>query len=113
LRRKRLGVFANALCLAVGQTGTGPGKDLQDWSGLMVWLLNRFRRRALKQSRLALVERINLAPRQTVALIEADGQRLLVAISPDGAPSFYPLKAAASRPAVNRLGKPDSEAESK
>jgi len=108
-----LGVFANALSLAVRQTGTGPVKNLQEWPGLRVWLLDRFRRRALKQPRLALVERINLAPRQTIALIEADGQRLLVAISSDGAPSFYPLKATAGRPAGNRRGKTDSEAESK
>jgi hypothetical protein len=43
------------------------------------------------------VEKINIAPRQTVALIEADGQRLLVATSTDGAPSFYLLKPSASR----------------
>jgi flagellar biogenesis protein FliO len=108
-----VGVFANALSLAVGQSGAASGKDLQEWSGLWAWLLDRFRRRALKRPRLALMERINLAPRQTVALIEADGQRLLVAISPDGAPSFYPLKAVASRSAANRRGKTDSEAESK
>ena len=107
-----MGVFANALSLAVGQSGAAPRKNLKDWPGLRVWLLNRFRSRALKQPRLALVERINLAPRQTVALIEADGQRLLVAISPDGAPSFYPLKAPASRSPANRRGKANSEAES-
>ncbi len=108
-----MGVFVNALSLAVGRSGTAPGKNPLEWPGLRAWLLDRFRRRALKRPRLALVERINLAPRQTVALIEADGQRLLVAISPDGAPSFYPLKAVASRSAANRRGKTDSEAESK
>ena len=60
-------------------------------SGLSAWLLSRFRRREFQQPRLALVERIILAPRQTVALIEADGQRVLVATSPEGAPAFFPL----------------------
>lgn len=43
------------------------------------------------QPRLALLERITLAPRQTLALVEAEGRRLLVATSPDGAPTFYAL----------------------
>lgn len=41
--------------------------------------------------RLTLVERIALAPRQQLALVEAEGRRLLVATSPDGAPTFYAL----------------------
>ena len=40
--------------------------------------------------RLAVLERISLAPRQTLALIEADGQRLLVATSPEGTPASSP-----------------------
>jgi hypothetical protein len=107
-----LGVFANALSLAVGRRDTAPGKSLQEWAGLRAWVLEGFRRRAPRQPRLALVERINLAPRQTVALIEADGQRLLVAISPDGAPSFYPLKAATRPSVANRRGKTEPEGES-
>jgi flagellar biogenesis protein FliO len=87
-----LGVFANALNLAVEQpqaTSHAPQR-----SGLAAWVLNRFKRRSL-QPRLALVERIILAPRQTVSLIEADGQRILVATSPEGASSFFPLPAKA------------------
>ncbi len=68
-----MGVFANALSLAVGQSGAAPRKNLKDWPGLRVWLLNRFRSRALKQPRLALLERINLAPRQTVVRYTRDG----------------------------------------
>jgi hypothetical protein len=37
------------------------------------------------------VERITLAPRQSLALIEASGQRLLIATSADGTPAFYPI----------------------
>jgi hypothetical protein len=38
-----------------------------------------------------LVERITLAPRQSLALIEAEGRRILVATSAEGRPAFYPL----------------------
>jgi flagellar biosynthetic protein FliP len=37
------------------------------------------------------VERIALAPRQSLALVEAEGRRFLVATSPEGAPTFYAL----------------------
>ena len=43
------------------------------------------------EPRLALVERITLAPRQSLALIEAEGRRILVATSAEGGPAFYPL----------------------
>ena len=59
--------------------------------GLAGWLLERFRRRRGSQPRLMLLERIALAPRQSLALVEADGRRILVATSPDGGPAFYPL----------------------
>ena len=60
--------------------------------GLAGWLLSRWQNRSpRKQPRLVLIERINLAPRQTLSLVEAEGRRFLVASSPDGAPSFYPL----------------------
>ena len=60
-------------------------------ASLSGWLAGRFRRGGTAQSRLALLERITLAPRQTLALVEAEGRRLLVATSPDGAPTFYAL----------------------
>jgi Flagellar biosynthesis protein, FliO len=107
-----LGVFANALSLAVGEKSTVPRQNLQERPALYARLLRRLSRRATKQPRLALVERINLAPRQTVALIEADGQRLLVATSTDGAASFYPLKAAWGDSGANLPRSIDSEAES-
>ena len=37
------------------------------------------------------MERIALAPRQSLALVEAEGRRFLVATSPEGAPAFYAL----------------------
>lgn len=106
-----MGVFANALSLAVGKRDMAPSADPPKRPGLGALLFERLGRRATKQPRLALVERINLAPRQTVALIEADGQRLLVATSPDGASSFYPLKLTAGRSSATRRRSIDSEAE--
>jgi Flagellar biosynthesis protein, FliO len=58
------------------------------WAG---WLLRRVRATRRHEPRLQLLERITLAPRQSLALVEADGKRLLVATSADGGPAFYPL----------------------
>ena len=58
------------------------------WAG---WLLARWNGRRRVEPRLALVERITLAPRQSLALIEAEGRRILVATSAEGGPAFYPL----------------------
>jgi flagellar biogenesis protein FliO len=59
--------------------------------GLAGWLLRRVRAGGRTRSRLELVERIALAPRQSLALVEAEGRRFLVATSPEGAPTFYAL----------------------
>jgi len=59
--------------------------------GLAGWMLARLRGARRAEPRLKLLERIALAPRQTLALVEAEGRRFLVATSTDGAPAFYPL----------------------
>jgi flagellar biogenesis protein FliO len=66
--------------------------------GLAGWLLGRLRSRGRRQPRLELVERIALAPRQSLALVEAEGRRFLVATSPEGAPAFYALDEGRTRP---------------
>ncbi len=58
------------------------------WAG---WLLAKLHGRQRAEPRLALVERITLAPRQSLALIEAEGRRILVATSAEGGPAFYSL----------------------
>ncbi|HTW78475.1 MAG TPA: flagellar biosynthetic protein FliO [Terracidiphilus sp.] len=58
------------------------------WAGA---LIRRLRSAKRNEPRLKLLERIPLAPRQSLALVEADGRRLLVATSTDGGPAFYPL----------------------
>jgi len=55
------------------------------------------------EPRLHLLERIALAPRQTLALVEADGRRLLVATSADGGSAFYPLDERPSGAARNTI----------
>jgi flagellar biogenesis protein FliO len=66
----------------------GGTHGLGGWAG---WLLKRVRGGKSADRRLALVERIALAPRQSLALVEAEGRRILVATSPEGGPAFYPL----------------------
>jgi len=76
--------------------------------GLAGWLLGRLRARGGGQPRLALLERIPLAPRQSLALVEAEGRRFLVATSPEGAPAFYALdeRMAPARPGKDRPAQP-------
>lgn len=62
--------------------------------GLAGWLLSRLRRGAREPRRLAVVERVTLSPRQSLALVEADGRRFLVATAMEGAPVFLPMDAA-------------------
>ena len=75
----------------------------ETWS-LALWLLNKLRRTRISEPRLALIERISLAPKQSLALVEAEGRRFLVASSADGAAAFYPIEnAVPKRP--NRAAK--------
>jgi hypothetical protein len=77
---------------------TKPGDPKQSVDGASArpggatgWLLSRLFGASRAKPRLALVERIALAPKQSLALVEAEGRRFLVATSAEGAPAFYPL----------------------
>ena len=65
-----------------------PGKRI---GGLAGWLLGRLSPSSRPQPRLALLERITLAPRQSLSLVEAEGRRFLIATSAEGTPAFYAL----------------------
>jgi hypothetical protein len=68
-------------------------------SALAAWMFSNFQPSLARPVRLALIGRIPLGPRQSVALVEAEGMHLLVATSTDGAASFFPLTPSAhSRP---------------
>jgi hypothetical protein len=64
------------------------GAPDQGWAGR---LLQRLRTGRRSPPHLALVERIALAPRQSLTLVEAEGRRILVATSAEGAAAFYAL----------------------
>ena len=72
-----------------GSAGTGVVRT--PVAGLAGWLLARLRGVGRNRPRLELLERIALAPRQSLALVEAEGRRFLVATSAEGAPAFYAL----------------------
>lgn len=97
-----MGVFSNALSSTLVWSGSPSAGARQKRWGLAAWLLARVRRYARKDSHLELVERISLAPRQIAALIEVDGQRLLVVTASDGTPAIFPLKAARARASEKR-----------
>jgi flagellar biogenesis protein FliO len=59
--------------------------------GVAGWLLGRLRAGGRQEPKLELLERIALAPRQSLSLVAAEGRRFLVATSPEGAPAFYAL----------------------
>jgi hypothetical protein len=65
--------------------------------GLAGWLMACFNQRKKRQPRLELIERITLAPRQSLALVEVEGRRVLVACSAESTPAFLPLGARAVR----------------
>jgi len=65
--------------------------------GLAGWLMARFSHRKQRKPRLELIERITLAPRQSLALVEVEGRRVLVACSADSTPAFLPLGTRAAR----------------
>jgi flagellar biogenesis protein FliO len=72
--------------------------------GLAGWLAARLAARRRPGHRLELLERIALAPRQSLALIEAEGRRLLVATSAEGSPAFYNLEGGGDRSARPQAG---------
>jgi flagellar biogenesis protein FliO len=76
----------------------GPATAETRIGGLAGWLLKRLQVGRHTAPRLAVLERIALAPRQSLALIEAEGRRFLIATSPEGTPAFYALEASVRSP---------------
>jgi len=59
--------------------------------GIAGWILRRLRAGNHAPRRLELLERIALGPRQSLALVKAEGRTILVATSAEGGPAFYSL----------------------
>jgi hypothetical protein len=74
-------------------SGTTRSEKYQPAGGLARWLLQRLRRVKGTEPRLALLDRLSLTPRHSVALIVAEGRKLLVATSPEGPAAFCVLDA--------------------
>lgn len=60
-------------------------------SGLTAWLARHFQASSSPPPQLSILARIALGPRQSLALVEAEGVHVLVGIASDGPPSFFPL----------------------
>jgi flagellar biogenesis protein FliO len=73
------------------QIQSNPARRALKIGGLAGWLFARINARSRPQPGLVVRERITLAPRQTLSLVEADGRRLLIATSAEGTPAFYAL----------------------
>ena len=85
--REELGLFANISANAIRRDTGVPAEFAAKRRGFLSRILERLQLRAtVHQPRLVVVERVNLAARQQLSLVEADGQRLLIATSPDGPP---------------------------
>ena len=56
------------------------------------WIQGRLRQRQRADVGLKLIQRIQVAPKQSLALVEVEGRRLLLATGSDGAPAFFPLE---------------------
>jgi|CZKZ01.1.fsa_nt_gi hypothetical protein len=92
------------------ETSAGAAPLNSPTSGDTEWLLERLLKpfiqklRSARRSkpRLEFLERITLAPKQSLALVEAEGRRFLVATSPEGGPAFFALDGDA-RPALRSV----------
>jgi flagellar biogenesis protein FliO len=85
----------------------------QQWSpilklpgGVADWVLRRLRSQRRSRTRLAVLERVSLAPKHSLVLLEVDGRRFLVATSPQGAPAFLALGEADARQTTELEPKP-------
>ena len=78
--------------------GTEMKEGLEKWKNPAAverfagWILGRLRHAQRADDRLKLIQRIQVAPKQGLALVEVEGRRLLLATGSDGAPAFFPLE---------------------
>jgi hypothetical protein len=91
---------------AMEQEAEGAVKPKPPLGGFAGWLLGRLHGAPRRAPSLAVLERITLAPRQSLALVEADGRRFLVATSPQGTPAFYALDAPSRQAGTDEVAAP-------
>jgi flagellar biogenesis protein FliO len=71
--------------------------------GLASWLMGKLQGNPKTRPRLTILERITLAPRQSLALVEAEGRRFLVVTSQESGPVLYPLDSERERGGLRNL----------
>ena len=86
-----MGAFANALSNAAIKNG--PIRTILSWRSVTATIFERLSRRATAIPKMAVLERVNVAPRQFIALIDVEGEKLLVSASQNGSPRFFRLTA--------------------
>jgi hypothetical protein len=74
-------------------------------SGLAAWLSRRLHASSAPPPQLSILARIALGPRQSLALVEAEGVHVLVGTSADGPPSFFSLAEDSGRDVDHRFDK--------
>jgi len=72
-------------------------------SGLVAWMSRHLHAAAAPPPQLSILARIALGPRQSLALVEAEGVHVLVGTSADGPPSFFSLAGCSGRGAEEAL----------
>ena len=82
----------------VTENGHAHAGALSRWGVVAGWLGRRLRGAQQPRPRLAVIERIALAPKQSLVLVEAEGKRLLVSTSAEAGASFYSLDPAPRQP---------------
>lgn len=80
-----------ALITATRRNGTADCRESQSQRNLWAWLVDRVRSRSEDASPLRVLQRIRITPRQLLLLVEAQGERLLVATSDGSSSTIYPL----------------------
>ena len=74
-------------------------------SQLAAWLSRRLHASSAPPAQLSILARIALGPRQSLALVEAEGVHVLVGTSADGPPSFFSLAGDSGRSADRALNR--------
>lgn len=89
-----MAAFMDALTTAMARNGPNVSDEAGTKKSLGTWLVRRLRFRSEGVSRLRVLEKVRITPRQGLILIAVEGERLLVATSDGSASAIYPLSRA-------------------
>lgn len=89
-----MGAFIEALTSAIERNGPTVHGDARIRESLGTRLVRRLRSRSEGVSKLRVLEKVRITPRQGLFLIDAEGERLLVATSDGSTSAIFPLSRA-------------------